>query len=72
MATQREEVVALLQRFEALVEQRVETVEVASVALASRVGDLEERVRGVELGGRPGPLGNESRVAPTKDTSRPS
>ncbi len=63
---QREEVVAMLQRFEALVERRVETVEVARVALAGRVGDLEERVRGVELGGRAQPSGERVSSRPNE------
>ena len=63
---QREEVVAMLQQFEALVEQRVETVEVARVALDGRVGNLEERVRGVELGGRPQPYGERESRRPNE------
>ena len=57
---------ALLQRFEALVERRVETVEVARVALDGRVGDLEERVRVVELGGRPQPYGERESRRPNE------
>ena len=43
MAVQREEVMALFASFEALMENRVETVEIARVALEGRVKVLEDR-----------------------------
>ena len=59
MATvNREEVMALFASFEALMENRVETVEIARTALERRVTGIEEastalegRVKDVELGG---------------------
>jgi len=79
MATvNREEVMALFASFEALMENRVETVEIARTALERRVTGIEEasiglegRVKDVELGAVPQPLEGGSRATPTMDTSHP-
>ena len=48
----REEVMAMFASFEALMENRVETVEIARVALEGRVKDLEDRDQASTLRGR--------------------
>ena len=62
---------ALFATFEALMEHRVETVEIARVALEGRVSDLDARVKDVELGAGPQPLEGEVRTTPTMVTSPP-
>ena len=48
----REEVMALFASFEALMENRVETVEIARVALEGRVKDLEDKDQASTLRGK--------------------